>query len=104
MKVIVATSKLQGQRKSDFCHATEGELVVFPFQCDGEKIDGPCGCRRSMSGIDSGKATTTMMVVEMEISSEEFRTKIWDVNVKAWGKIMSNEELKKMTTSDVNEL
>ena len=50
MKLLVATTKTQGQRKNDFCWVPEDEIVQFAFVCDGEKIDGSCGCRRSMSG------------------------------------------------------
>ena len=45
----------------------EGELVTFSSAyCDGEDTDGPCGCRRSLSGVDSSSATTTMKVAVLE--------------------------------------
>ncbi len=53
-----------GGRKNDFCYATEGELVMFGFDCTGEAVDGRCGCRRSMSGMVSLKGTTTFKVVD----------------------------------------
>lgn len=62
MKVLVATTKRQGMRKNDFCHATEGELVKFSFECDGEKVDGKCGCKRSMGGINSRELPTDKSV------------------------------------------
>ena len=65
MKVLVATRNTQGQRGNDFCFVPEGEIVAFPAaECTGEKIDGSCGCRRSMEGIKSHKATTTVMVAD----------------------------------------
>ena len=57
MKMLVATKETQGKRRNDFCWATEGELVRFAFQCDGEAVDGRCGCRRSFCGLDSHKAS-----------------------------------------------
>jgi hypothetical protein len=68
MKIMVATKQGQGIRKNDFCHATEGELVGFAMECDGESVDGHCGCRRSMSGMVSHMATTTMKVVELPLT------------------------------------
>jgi hypothetical protein len=67
MKVLTATSQTQGWRHNDFCWAVEGELVFFaPFECGRGSIDDECGCRRSMAGLASHRATTTMKVVERE--------------------------------------
>ena len=71
MKVIVATDETQGRRNNDFSFTNEGELVRFGTECDGESIDGRCGCRRSMCGVESHKATTTMKVLDIEITREE---------------------------------
>ena len=76
MKVLVATQELQGHRKNDFSHTQDGEIVRFQFECDGEKIDGTCGCRRSMAGTESARSTTTMKVVDMVITKELFQAKI----------------------------
>lgn len=63
MKILVATNDTQGQRDNDFCHAVEGELLVFPpMECDGEPVDGECGCHRAMAGLASHRATTTIKV------------------------------------------
>lgn len=65
MKVLVATRKTQGQRSNDFCYSVEGELVVFPpVECGRGSVDDRCGCRRSMAGLASHRATTTMEVVD----------------------------------------
>jgi hypothetical protein len=64
MHVLVATTELQGRRGSDFCHTVEGELVYLGSECDIETIDGGCGCRRSMAGMDSRKGTTTIKVID----------------------------------------
>lgn len=83
LRVLVATKETQGRRKSDFCYANEGELVCFPFECDHEKVDGRCGCRRSMSGLDTRMATTTFKVVESELSRYEFERLFADSERKA---------------------
>ena len=74
MKILVSTNKYQGMRENDFCHTTEGEILIFGMECDGEKIDGSCGCRRSMIGIETRKATTTMMVAEVDCDLAELYT------------------------------
>jgi len=73
----------QGQRDNDFCWAEEDELVRFPFECDRERVDGQCGCRRSMAGLLSQKATTTFKVVELPIGKEalQFITRLPDAEL-----------------------
>jgi len=72
MKVLVATKETQGRRKNDFSWTDEGEFVGFSFECDGERVDGRCGCRRAFSGLHSHKATTTARVVEKEMTVEQY--------------------------------
>jgi hypothetical protein len=64
LKALVATARGQGVRANDFCFAVEGELVHVGFVCDSDThdADGPCGCGRSLSGVTSGFATTTVRV------------------------------------------
>src|SRR4030042_6480117 len=71
MKLLTATSETQGQRPDDFMWCTEGEIVKCGTECDGEEIDGQCGCRRSMVGVQCNKATTTMKVVQVDMSKGE---------------------------------
>ena len=67
MKVLTATNQTQGWRGNDFCWAIEGEMVVFPpLECGRGAIDDGCGCRRSMAGLVSHLATTTIEVVDRE--------------------------------------
>jgi hypothetical protein len=41
--------------------------VLFPpLECGRESIDDDCGCRRSMAGVASHRATTTIKVVDRE--------------------------------------
>jgi len=76
MKVLVATKETQGQRKNDFCWVPEGEIVKFGFDCDGDAVDGSCGCRRSLVGIQCSKATTTMKVAEVDFTKGELKAKL----------------------------
>lgn len=90
MKVLVATEQTQGQRENDFCFVPEGELVMFGTECDREDIDGNCGCKRSMAGLKCQKATTTIMVAEMDVDLEaEIAASLID---GGWGKIGLNIE------------
>jgi hypothetical protein len=84
MKLLVATTRTQGQRKNDFCFVPEDEIVHFAFECDGEKVDGGCGCRRSMSGIVCRKATTTMKVADVEISITDLKGLLFDYFCSVW--------------------
>lgn len=65
MKVVVATSETQEQRRNDFHFATEGEIVLPAEPHDDEPVDGPCGCQRAFDGIASGKSTTTAKVLDL---------------------------------------
>lgn len=72
MKVLVSTRATQGKRANDFCFCEDGELVVMPFvECSREKTDGRCGCRRSLDGVESGKATTTFTVEERNVTVDD---------------------------------
>lgn len=72
LPVLVATKETQGQRRNDFCWCDDGEPVRFTVQCDGETVDGNCGCRRSMSGMTTHRATTTFRVKPLPITREQF--------------------------------
>ena len=73
LKVLEATKETQGQRASDFTGVPEGELVRFHFQCDSDtEPDGGCGCARSMTGMQTLKATTTFKVAEIEMGVDEY--------------------------------
>ena len=76
MKVLVATKETQGNRKNDFCWCDEGELVRHGTECSREKIDGRCGCRRSLVGMKTSKASTTMKVVERNITQAQLEDEL----------------------------
>jgi len=66
MQVLVSTKKTQKQRENDFNFVPENELLYFGIQC-GERVDGSCGCRRSLTGVTCLQATTTMKVADTEL-------------------------------------
>lgn len=72
MRVLASTTATQGERKNDFCFVPEGELVTLPFECDGERVDGRCGCRRSFAGMQSHRATTTAKVIEFRGTHDDY--------------------------------
>ena len=107
MKYLVATKETQGRRKSDFFWCEEGEPVSFSFECDSDKnnIDGRCGCRRSMSGVRSHKATTTMKVVDLSISKAKLE-KILRRNLSEGGWLVNKKpaETKARIRYEIDEL
>jgi hypothetical protein len=72
LPVLVATHETQGQRRNDFCWCDDDEPVRLSSECDGEPIDGRCGCRRSMSGMVTLKATTTVRVALLSLNRDGF--------------------------------
>lgn len=68
MKIFVATSKTQGQRSNDFIACGENEIVNFGSMCDRSKADDSCGCARAMVGLNSRKATTTVKVIDSDMT------------------------------------
>lgn len=62
MKVLIATSELQGLAPGDYSHTLDGELVT-PAATDCDNGEGR-GCSRGFPGLVSSGATTTAMVVE----------------------------------------
>jgi len=103
MKLLVATSSGQGKRENDFNFCNEGEIVTFGFECDGESIDGSCGCRRSMSGVTTHKATTTMTVIKSSMTKEEVVETIYASLEKGWG-MMGKEWCRRTAIKDTNDL
>ena len=75
MKLLTATRERQGERDGDFCFAVEGELVLLGFVCatDQANPDGGCGCGRAFSGMSSMRATTTALVRDLDLSTDDVR-------------------------------
>jgi len=75
MKLLTATHERQGEQSGDFCHATEGELVLAGFVCATDQLDpdGGCGCGRAFSGMSSLRATTTALVRDLDLTPDDVR-------------------------------
>jgi len=101
IKMLVSTKETQRQRTSDFCFVQEGELLRFTFECDRDRedIDGKCGCKRCMSGIENKKSTTTFKVVEVNYTFDELYSMYWKSNQES-GFNTSYDEIKE----EVNEI
>jgi hypothetical protein len=76
MKVLIATKKGQGIRDNDFSFVPEGDLVRYGFDCDGEEVDGSCGCRRSLAGMRNLKGTTTFKVADLPLTAEAYQKEL----------------------------
>lgn len=95
IKALVSTQKTQGQRENDFCFTNDLELLCLGFPCDLDKgnPDGECGCGRSLVGFDSGKATTTMQVAELNLTKDELIKKYMNwLKQGGWLKSNTSEE------------
>jgi hypothetical protein len=108
MKVLVATTETQGQRENDFCWADEGELVSFGSECDHalEALDGPCGCRRSLCGLRTGKSTTTVRVVDWpDLDRFKLASLIAEAWTRGgWGVRMTPLQLRRQANKDAKNL
>jgi hypothetical protein len=94
MKVFVSTKVGQGMRENDFSFVPEGELVMFGSRCDGGSVDDECGCSRSLVGMSSLKATTTFMVVEKDITKEQYLDSLRKSFTRSgWAKVMGKKGL-----------
>jgi hypothetical protein len=105
MKILVATKDTQGQRRNDFMWCREGDIVKFGTECDGEDIDGRCGCRRAMTGVESNSSTTTMKVVDLDITKEKLTEAVrGNYRKGGWYKLMGSEGAEEHIKKEVEEL
>ncbi len=98
MRVLVSTKESQGTRSSDFSHTQDNELVKWGFECSRDKnnIDGGCGCRRSLVGIDSLKATTTFKVADLPFTKKQYEEAIAKGEAKGGWLVLSEKTIKGM--------
>ena len=106
MKILVATNEGQGQRKNDFCFANQHEPVGFPSECDNQRVDGRCGCRRSMAGMITLKSTTTMTVIEdPNVTPESLKESLRTMMITGeWDKHLSPADLQAIIDEDAGIL
>ena len=60
MKILLSTKDGQSEKVRDFSYCYEGELLILQTLICDER----CGCERSMVGVETRMATTTMVVSE----------------------------------------
>ena len=65
MKVLVATSTLQGKQPTDEFDCVEGELVWMVPLCPDGRLGRRCACRSRFAGMATGGATSTVAVVDI---------------------------------------
>ncbi|GAA5119938.1 hypothetical protein GCM10023339_34530 [Alloalcanivorax gelatiniphagus] len=73
MRILVATHRTNGHAPGDHHHCVDGEIVYMQEPCasDRRDPDGPCGCGRGFAGTSSHRATSTALVVEVDLSPED---------------------------------
>lgn len=71
MHVLVATRRTQRQRRGDYSHAIDGELVTLPLaECDWGDDASFREHARYFVGIESARETTTAEVVELDVTDD----------------------------------
>lgn len=105
MKLLTATFETQGRRKNDFFFCNEGEIVKFSTECDGEPVDGNCGCKRCMIGLESNAGTTTMKVAELALTKKELLGKLRKNYRKAgWYELLARKDAEACLKKEAGEL
>lgn len=76
--MIKAVKRVGGEKYSsgptDFNWCDDGELLVMFGGCDNGT---ECGCAQSFTGLDSRKGTTRGVVVQLDITEEDFAKQIY---------------------------
>ena len=105
-KILVSTKRMQGQRRNDFCWVPEGEIVGFTGECDDDGIDGSCGCRRSFTGLECGKGTTTVEVAYCPQFGPKRLARMIFTRMEAdgWVRGLGEDEARQMAEADAKEL
>lgn len=71
MKLLTTTDETHGQRINDFYNTEEGEIAYFGSQCSRARANDTCGCARSMVGIKSRRARTTLRVRAVDMTLDD---------------------------------
>lgn len=98
MKVFTATQQTQGQRPGDYHWCVEGELVTLPnliCEADANNPEGGCGCGRGWEGLNSHRATTTVMVRDLDgLTLDEYTEAIRSsLEAGGWSEVTRTEVL-----------
>lgn len=106
MKVFVATQLTQGQRRNDYANPgiQAGEILTSNlFECDGEGVDGKCGCRRAFKGLTSNFAITTALVKDVDIAEDELQALVRkNLEDGGWLKLGEKDENEKWIADELN--
>ena len=75
MKLLIATSRTQGDVAGDYTYCVPGELLWITMVCDRDlrDPDGGCGCGRGFGGLTSHRATTTAEIADLDITEADLR-------------------------------
>lgn len=70
----------------DFCHGIEGEPAMPPgIICPSPEAAEACGCDRAFVGMSSRKASTTLMVRELNLSASDLvMAALGAINAAGW--------------------
>lgn len=99
INVLVSTTVTQGAAPGDFCWVPEGELVArYGVVCASERPDGSgCGCGRAFAGLTTHKATTTAMVVQLDMTEAQWRAALRQTLVDTgWAGAMAADEVEEL--------
>lgn len=75
MKILVATTRTQGEFPDDYQFAIPGELVQAKRLCAKGRADPDglgCMCTRGFIGLNSQRATTTAEISEVPLSMADY--------------------------------
>ena len=104
MKILLGIKETQGKRKNDFSFTNDKEILRFGFECDGERVDGRCGCKRSMVGTVTHKSTTTMKIEEVNLTEEQLADVIFQSLKDAGWITEKNESSEKLVKEQIEDI
>lgn len=73
MRLLVATGRSNGRIDGDVDGCVEGELVLITEPCDAPGHDEDCACGSAFTGLGSGGATSTALVVDSALTEADVR-------------------------------
>ncbi|MGH8775475.1 MAG: DUF7715 family protein [Jiangellaceae bacterium] len=102
MRLLVATAMTQGHRPTDFTCCRPGEIVMPPLHACDEPVDGPCGCRRSLVGIDTHRPTTTFEVADLSLTLDDLAARVWtSLDSAGWIRCVDDAEVADRWVHDI---
>jgi hypothetical protein len=71
MRALVATQATQGRRITDYCLASDHELLTYGPMCSPQG-QSPWKSQLILVGLQSGLPTTTMQVAEVDLTPPQY--------------------------------